>query len=333
MVERREQELTGTSDHSPFLIGANLPWIEYGEFGRNAWHPAGGLSRRTDLARVADTLKLTAAHGVKAVRWFILCDGRAGIRFDGAGTPVGCDESLFDDVSTALALAADASLLVVPVLFDFLWCARRRIVHGVQLGGRAGVLRNRRQRDALAARVVAPMLERFGDSPTILAWDVMNEPEWVTWRVGTWAPWRSVGVGPMRSWLGQLIDLVHRHTRHPATVGSASARWLWLVRDLGVDVYQPHWYDRLDRRAPLARALSHAGLDRPAWLGEYPTRNSRTSIEELLDRARGAGYVGAFAWSVLARDEASDFSAAGPALARWAAATTMPSTAPESQGV
>ena len=332
MVERRNEELTGTPGDTPFLIGANLPWVEYGEFGRNAWHPAGGLSHRTDLARVADTLKIAAAHGVKAVRWFILCDGRAGIRFDAAGAPVEPDESLFDDVGTALTLAAEAGLLVVPVLFDFLWCSPRRIVNGVALGGRAWVLRSRRHREALAADVVAPLLERFGDSQTILAWDVMNEPEWVTWRVGTWVPWRSVGVGTMRSWLGQLIDLVHRHTRHLATVGSASARWLWLVRDLGVDVYQPHWYDRLDRQAPLARALSHACLDRPAWLGEYPTRNSRTSIEQLLDRARGAGYAGAFAWSVMATDEASDFIAAGPALARWAAATT-PSTAPGSQGV
>ena len=333
MAERRHQELTGAAADTPFLIGANLPWVEYGEFGRNAWHPLGGLSRRADLGRVADTLRSAAAHGVKAVRWFILCDGRAGIRFDETGAPEGPDESLFKDVGTALSLASDEGLQVVPVLFDFLWCSPRRVVNGVPLGGRAALLRSAGRREALAARVVVPLLEHYGNSPAILAWDVMNEPEWATWRLGTWAPWGTVGVRAMRAWLGQLIELVHRHTRHAATVGSASARWLWLVKDIGVDVYQPHWYDRLDRRAPLALALSQARLDRPAWLGEYPTRNSRASIEQLLDRARDAGYSGAFAWSVLAGDDASDFTAAGPALARWAAATTMPSTAPGSRGV
>ena len=81
----------------------------------------------------------------------------------------------------------------------------------------------------------------------------------------------------------------------------------------------------------------------PAWSGSTPViwgDRIFLNIAEggdlylwCVDRARGAGYAGAFAWSVLARDEASDFSAAGPALARWATATTMPSTAPGSQGV
>ena len=96
MAERRHQKLTGPAADTPFLIGANLPVVEDREFGRNAWHPLGGLSRRADLARVADTLRSAAAHGVKAVRWFILCDGRAGIRFDESGAPKGPDESLFN---------------------------------------------------------------------------------------------------------------------------------------------------------------------------------------------------------------------------------------------
>ena len=126
MVERREQELTGTSDTRRFSLAPILPWIEYGRVRPERVAPAGGLSRRTDLARVADTLKLTAAHGVKAVRWFILCDGRAGIRFDEAGS-AGLDPTNHCSTMSARpsSLAADAGLLVVPVLFDFLWCSPR----------------------------------------------------------------------------------------------------------------------------------------------------------------------------------------------------------------
>lgn len=302
-----------------FLVGANLPWLRYGEFGANAWSPRGGLSCRPDRDRILARLQEVAGCGVTAVRWFLLCDGRAGIRYDESGVPSGVDEALFADVETALALASDAGLRVVPVLFDFLWCGPGRVVNGVQIGGRCRVWQEEAARGALLDRVVDPLLDRFGRDECVLAWDVLNEPEWITRGVGTRRPWRSLRVEAMRAWLGELIAAVHERTTHLATVGSASAEWLWLVRDLGVDVYQPHWYDRLDARAPLDSALAAACLDRPAWLGELPTAGSRHDVETLLGRARSAGYRGAFIWSVEAGDAASDAATALPALRRWTA--------------
>jgi hypothetical protein len=302
-----------------FLVGANLPWLQYGEFGANAWNPQGGLSRRPDLDRVRARLQEVAASGVSAVRWFLLCDGRAGIRFAAGGMPLGVDEALFADVETALSLASAARLRVVPVLFDFLWCGRGRMVNGVQIGGRCRVWRDEAARSALLAHVVEPLLDRFGRDEAVLAWDVLNEPEWITRGVGTRRPWRSLSIVAMRRWIGELVAAVHRRTTHMATVGSASAEWLWLVRDLGVDVYQPHWYDRLDARAPLDSALAAANLDRPAWLGELPTAGSRHAVETLLARARAAGYSGAFVWSVEAGDAATDAATVLAALRRWTA--------------
>jgi hypothetical protein len=299
-----------------FLLGANLPWISYGDFGANAWHPRGGLAERSDLARIAEMLAGLHDLGIRAVRWFVLCDGRAGIRFDSSSEPVGLDDAVSRDFDTALALVQRAGLALVPVLFDFLWCARRRAENGVQTGGRFEVLNHPRKRDALVRRVVQPLLQQYGSEPAILAWDVMNEPEWITRGVGTRRPWRTLTVESARTWLGLLVGAVHRHTRHAATVGSASAHWLGLVRGLGLDVYQPHWYDRLERHAPLASALSAATLDAPAWLGELPTAGSRRSVTEIIETARAAGYAGAFLWSVLATDTASDFATARPLLAR-----------------
>ena len=43
-----------------FVVGANLPWISYGgDFGANAWRPAGGVRHQLDdvadaMARAAD---------------------------------------------------------------------------------------------------------------------------------------------------------------------------------------------------------------------------------------------------------------------------------------
>lgn len=301
-----------------FLLGANLPWVQYGEFGANAWQPRGGLSRRADLARVAEHLAGLRRHGMTAVRWFLLCDGRAGIRFDGLGVPVGCDDAVWRDLETAFALSTAAGLGVVPVLFDFLWCARRRVFRGVQMGGRAAAIRDPASRTALVERVIDPLLERYGREPGVLAWDVMNEPEWATRGVGTWRPWHSVSGSEMRAFIGATVERIHARTRHLATVGSASARWLPFVTGLGLDVYQPHWYDHLERRAPLTGAVAALGLDRPAWLGEFPTRGCRHSAAEVCDLARRAGYAGAFAWSLLSTDPSSGLAEVAAELGRWA---------------
>ncbi len=303
---------------SAFVLGANLPWVRYGDFGANAWHPAGGFAG-TDVAWLTDRLRHARRSGIDALRWFLFCDGRAGIRFDAAGRPVGIDDHVAGDIETALGLTSSVGLRLVPVLFDYLWCARRRTVRGVQLGGRASLLARAELRAELLDRVVTPVLERFGAEPGILAWDVFNEPEWITYGVGTFRPWRSVSRDSMRAWLAELVGRVHSHTRHLATVGSASARWLDLVQGLGLDVYQPHWYDHLDRRAPLATPVARLRLDRPAWLGEFPTRAAGRTAHEICEVAHQAGYAGAFAWSLLADDAVSRFSEAAPGLAAWAA--------------
>jgi hypothetical protein len=303
-----------------FVLGVNLPWVRYGDFGSNAWHPRGGLASTGDLAALGSRLRHLRDVGITALRWFVFCDGRAGIEYDTRGVPRGLDDAVWRDLDAALAVTADAELRLVPVLFDFHWCGRRRVVRGVQLGGRTAVLEDADARDALLQRVVDPVLDRYGREPVILAWDVFNEPEWATFAAGTWRPWRSLSRARMREWLRQLVDRVHARTLHLATVGSASARWLDLVRGIGLDVYQPHWYDHLEPRAPLATPLSRFALDGPAWLGEFPTRAGRRTAAEVCDAARRAGFAGAFAWSLLADDEASWFADAEPGLIAWAAA-------------
>jgi hypothetical protein len=305
-------------DGTAFVLGVNLPWVRYGDFGANAWNPGGGLASSADLGWLASELQQVRACGATALRWFMLCDGRAGIEFDAIGQPRGLDAATWRDVDAALRVTGDAGLRLVPVLFDHTWCGRRRTHRGVQLGGRAGVLESATGRERLLDAVVTPVLARYGSEPVILAWDVFNEPEWVTLGLGTWRPWRSLARATMREWLRRLVACVHGHTQHLATVGSASARWMDLVRGLGLDVYQPHWYDHLDSRAPLATPLSRLALDRPAWLGEFPTRAGRHSASEICDVARRAGYAGAFAWSLLAKDAESRFRDAAPLLAAWA---------------
>lgn len=99
---------------------------------------------------------------------------------------------------------------------------------------------------------------------------------------------------------------MHGHTRHQVTVGSACTAWLALVSGLGLDFYQAHWYDSVEKRSPLARPVASLSLDRPLILGEYPTKGSARSAEAILATAIDCGYSGALAWSLLAGDDASE---------------------------
>jgi hypothetical protein len=290
----------------PFLLGANLPWLSYGgDFGANAWNPAGGLAkngRKEELHRHLQTLK---ARGIDVLRWFLFCDGRAGIRFSAAGTPIGPDDSLYADIDAALETVSAEGMKVVLVLLDFLWFDKAARINGVQMGGRSRVISGAYKQRALRRRVIAPLLERYGRSPAILSWDIINEPEWATrgWGGGIIGP--SISFPAMRRFIRRVTRLVHRHTAHMATVGLGNASGLPLAQNCGLDFYQVHWYDRWQDIAPLERPVHEMDIDRPLLLGEFPTRNSSRSPQAIMDAARNNGYCGALAWSLLADDEFS----------------------------
>ncbi len=170
---------------SSFVTGANLPWGRYGcDFGANAWQLAGGLRANGTRDRIERALRLVSDKGGTIVRWFVFCDGRAGLRFDEERRCVQLDSSCLADLETALDLAAATRIRLVLSLFDFHWCVPARDVRGVQLGGRRRWWTHRGSRQALLEGVVVPVVERLSTHPALWAWEVMNEPEWVTWGLG-----------------------------------------------------------------------------------------------------------------------------------------------------
>jgi hypothetical protein len=258
--------------------------------------------------RLEDALARLADHGLAIVRWFLLCDGRAGVLFTRDGTAAGLDDCFWHDLEVGVEAAGRHRLAVVFVLFDFGWWRRRRWVEGVACGGHRRGTTGGNRRDALLERVVTPILARCGREPVITAWDIVNEPEWATLGYGTADPLVGLLPSSMREFIGQCVARVHEHTRHHATVGLASWRSLKLARGLGLDVYQVHWYDRRNRRAPLDAPIALT-LDRPLWLGEFPTAGSSRTVPEILETARGAGYAAALGWSAEAGDRWSNVDA------------------------
>jgi hypothetical protein len=286
-----------------FLTGVNLPWISYGgDFGANAWSPSGGIGAPDRAAGLDQVCSRLADRGLRHVRWFMLCDGRAGLAFDSAGRVSGLDPFLFRDVDAAVAAATRHALSLTFVLFDFTSCHPVRTVNGVRTGGLLEGLKRREWQAAVLDRAVQPILQRYGREPAIAAWDLFNEPEWVTFGCGTLNLLGSLWPWTMHRFLRVLAALVHAETGQNATVGLGLHRGRWLLHGVDLDFYQLHWYDKRSRFLPDVRGGWHG---KPVLLGEFPTRNSARGPLEIVEAARARGYCGALGWSALAADEYS----------------------------
>jgi hypothetical protein len=297
-------------------VGANLPWLDYGQdFGASAWRPEGGLAAPARRERLRRELGRLADAGAVLVRLWLLADGRSGLAEDRDGRLAGLDEHVLPDLQALLAALAEAGLRAHVVLSDFLWFAPARVEAGVRLGGRRALVRDAGARERLLERVFAPIAERCGRAPEIAGWDLLNEPEWATFGVGTADPRGSISRSEMREYLRELAELFHAHATQPLSVGLASARWLPLLDGLPLDLVQLHWYESLDSLATLARPVAPARPGDPApFLGEFPTRGASLPPARLAGIAREAGYSAALAWSWLASDEATDAQACLEAL-------------------
>ena len=246
------------------VVGANLPWLDYGQdFGASAWQPRGGLARPERRERLRRALGDLAGSGASLVRWWLLGDGRAGLREDGEGRIAGLDDRLLADVDAGVEALREAGLRAQFVLVDFLWLDTGRIVNGVRLGGRRDHVRDPSRRARLLERVFAPIAERYGREAAVAGWDLMNEPEWATLGVGTLDPRRSVSRREMRTFLAETAAVFRARVTQPLSVGLASARWLSLVDGLDLDQPQVHWYESLDPLTTLARPVESLGLGPP----------------------------------------------------------------------
>jgi hypothetical protein len=327
-----------------FFHGCNYPWsadartIHYGQdFGATIWGSHVGVSTRrapieADFARMA-------ALGFTVARWFVFCDGRAGIVYDERGLPAGIDPHLFADLDAALEIAGSAGIRLCLVLLDHRWMfegvadriadpATGTLFEARLPAGRAHVLRTGAGRDALMTRVLEPLVRRYGHAgaradlgPHVFAFEFMNEPDFV---IEEWERDLSSRVPEpltfetLAELVSRLSDCVHAHTGAWTTMAAARLRNLWAWDDdrLGLDLLQVHSYP--DVKAPerdvdvFGRAAASLGTTHRVLLGEFPGNGPLqhpegacpppTTLEAYLEFAVTAGYAGAWPWSFSGTD-------------------------------
>ncbi|HVQ16131.1 MAG TPA: hypothetical protein VMS40_21165 [Vicinamibacterales bacterium] len=312
--------------------------VYYGmDFGANVWGSHTGVSTRRRA--IAADFERMAGLGFTVARWFVFADGRSGIEYDGRGLPAGPDSHLYADLDAALGLARDVDIRLVLVLLDHRWMFEGvpdviadpltgALLEARLSDGRAQVLDTHSGRHALMQNVIEPLVRRYGTAgeradlgAQILAFEFMNEPDFI---IEEWERDLSSRVmSPLRfEILAELVsrtsEVVHLHTRALTTMASARLHnlWAWGDPELGIDFVQVHSYPDVNQPARDADVFgmpaASLGIAKPIVLGEFPGNAPEqcppgaappaTTLDQYLEFAVGAGYLGAWPWSFSGTD-------------------------------
>src|SRR5215467_3486748 len=288
-----------------FFLAVNYPWLRYGcDFGRSPWGYTGVGGEETRNAVRADFAGMRSS-GARVVRWFLLCDGRSGIRYE-RGIPAGPDDLLLSDVGSALGIAAEAEMQVCFALLDFLWLQTpdAEAKSGNAPSGFLGrsALQFAGGREALLQRVLIPLFREFRSHPALFAWEIVNEPEWAIPEFGRSGK-AGLHLADARAYFAEIAQAIHEESGGvPATLGSARLQWTRAWSEIGLDLLEAHYYPQLESDQSLSLAeqlVALAVFRRQLWLGELPAGDPSApaySLEAALTDCREAGLAGAGIW-------------------------------------
>lgn len=273
------------------ISGVNYPWTlfqgrpNYGcDFGRNRWNSHTGVTAH--LSEVRADFKAMSDAAVEVTRWFAFTDGRGGLDWGPAGELLGLDDKCLDDFDAALEIAATASVRLCIVLIDFTWLD--------DLNRRAAL-----ERGVFLDRVLDPLLDRYGATGAIHSFDVINEPDWRH-------AWPD---SALRAYCGSAVRRIRSRSTALVTLGGAMVRHAkrWDDPAYGLDFIQVHSYPdvRYQERDLSVFEMTAAdfGLSKPILIGECPWHprahpaghvSPARTLSDYLDRARDAGYLGAW---------------------------------------
>jgi hypothetical protein len=278
--------------------GANLPWEGYGhDLGLSPWGGAAdGFSSVAGLAKLRADFSYLHQQNVKVVRIFLFCDLRSGVSFNADGSMTFQDVAL-TDFRALLTTAQAYEIRLIPVLFDYTLADGVATENGFVVGEHPELITDPAKKQALL-NLFAAFFQCFGANKNIWCWDVMNEPEYMS----------AVSAASAKTFIGDFVSLIHQQAPGAkVTLGCCNRGDLANWTMVGLDIYQFHYYDKMENQFPFDFPSANLQLNKPVLIGEIEP----TDIVKKLDTAKADGYAGALFWSLNAdynfRAVASDF--------------------------
>jgi hypothetical protein len=292
-----------------FLNGVNIAWNNYGwDFGDNHLNYGGGNGY--DPIWWDETFTEVESFGGNCVRIWVHCKGEFNPLFDGSGKCTGLNVNFFENLDDVLQKAENHNLLVILCLFDF---------HLVDISGRQDLVKDTSKTNSYIKNALIPMVQRYNNQCNLLAWEIINEPEWIMQGVSGAGNYGSSSISStqMQRFVGLCASAIHQNTWKYVTVGSASIKWnasitpavgnYWSDQALRsatyndwyafIDFYQIHYYDWMGTSlSPYSNTKSYWAFDKPTIIGETGNEGYYT-YQQQYNFSHSNGYAGCFPWA------------------------------------
>lgn len=293
-----------------FMYGINYAWHKFAaDFGGVIQWDVGGVAAEAS----AHAMKLAdmRAHGANVVRWWVFPEFRGeGVLFDADDNPTGLGSTTLGDLEKALELADKADVNLMLCLFSFDNFRPTRVDSELRIPGITPMVTDAQKRSSLMTNVVRPLARAVEGSRykhRLVAWDVINEPEWA---ITGESPYGDPDYEPMleldpvthaqmETFVTDTIQALRAESHALVTVGGAALKWSKAWSTTPVDFYTFHIYDWVNTYWPYNQSPADYGVDdKPVVMGEFPIGGLATAgLPQMLDSWYGGGYAGALSWA------------------------------------
>jgi hypothetical protein len=301
-----------------FMYGTNWAWRTWaGDFGGMAAWSAPGVSGAR-AAYSADLAALKAA-GANVIRWWMFPRlATQAISYGADDAPSGIGGTLVADIQAALELAEQHDVYIMLTPFSFDNFAPTRTENGIYIRGLQPILVDAARRKKLVDNLLVPIARAVEASPykkRMIAWDVINEPEWAMSGANLnggdgftpTAGLQSLTHAQMKTFLDEALPALRANSSALVTVGSAAIKWASAWKTVDLDFYQFHYYDWVyEWYAPQQLSLATLGLTKPVVAGEFPLQGVSAfparglpalSAAQFSAELWKAGWAGALSWA------------------------------------
>ena len=325
-----------------FINGINIPWNVYGrDFGTH--YQNGALY---DSTWFENTFTQLQNSGINCARMWLHTDGCATPEFDTNGYVTGLDSNFFANLDDFFARAQKHNIMIIPSLWDF-YMFKDNSALGMFGGMHADLIQDTAKSRSYINNALIPMVQRYANQCNLLAWEVMNEPEWAMNIPSGGTTAQVVQAYEMQRFAGMVAEAVHQHSPKMVTIGSASLMYssekftfttpcignYWKDQALQsaynsplayMDFYQIHYYDWMTGLVDfdpfdLSHPVSFWMLDKVTLIGETQGNSNTHGSQEMLNNAYSGNYAGVMFWSFSAGADSmgqfSDFSWANDGFA------------------